>query len=318
MTFFARYVIIISPMKYEILIAILLELLQKRQVNAAYLAAKYGVSERTVYRYVSLLSSQAPVEVVRGRGGGVRISDAFKLPVGFLTEEEYDAATEALEGAYAHTADERFLRARRKLTEATKQTEETEEALPFAEELALFRGGLGGEEMQAKLRLMQECIREHTVLEIDYREKKPSKKTRKIEPHLIVFEGETPFVYAFCRQRKDFRLFALGKIYTAFSLDEKFIPREFSQEDIPVGGAAVEVRLEIDDFALSAVAECVGGQKIKERAGKKTVELLLPDDERLPKRLLALGAGVTVVKPERIKKKVRALITGILKSYSSP
>lgn len=303
-------------MKYEILIGMLLELLQKRQVNASYLAAKYAISERTVYRYVALLSTQAPVEVVRGRGGGVRISDAFKLPVGFLTQTEYDAVTKALETAYSESADERFLHARRKLVSAVKKETTEEEPLALGAETTLFLGGLGGQSARDKLRLVQDCIRDHAVLEIDYWEKKPTKRTRKIEPHLIVFDGDLPFTYAFCRQRKEFRLFSLGKMHAAFALDEKFIPRDCTLEDIPTQNAAVEVRLEIDDHALSAVSEALGGERVKERAGRKTVDLLLPDDERLPRRILALGAGVTVVKPERLKKKVRALAASLLKSYS--
>ena len=306
----------ISNMKYEILIGMLLELLQKRQVNAAYFAAKYGISERTVYRYIALLSTQAPVEVTRGRGGGVRISDAFKLPVGFLTEDEYEAATEALEKAYAESADEKFLRARRKIVAATKAEPETE-LQPIDTQNLAFRNSLGGESEQAKLKLLLESIREHTVLEIDYREKKPTKRTRKIEPHLIVFDGDLPFLFAFCRQRKEFRLFSVGKIYTAFALDEKFIAREFSAQDLPQSGNAVEVRLEIDENALSALVEALGGENIKERAGKKSATLILPDDERLPRRILALGAGVTVVKPEKLKKKVRALAASVVKGYLS-
>ena len=303
-------------MKYEILIGMLLELLQKRQVNAAYFAAKYGISERTVYRYIALLSTQAPVEVTRGRGGGVRISDAFKLPVGFLTEEEYDAATQALEQAYAESANESFLQARRKLVAATKAEPETD-LPPLDTEAIVFRNTLGGESEQAKLKLLLDCIRDHTVLEIDYREKKPVKRTRKIEPHLIVFDGDLPFVFAFCRLKKEFRLFSVGKIYTAFALDEKFIAREFSMQDLPQNGNAVEVRLEIEESAIFVVAEALGGENLKERAGKKIVSLILPDDERLPRRILSLGAGVTVVKPEKLKKKVRALAAIIMKSYLS-
>ena len=43
-------------MKFVILLDIFFELLAKRKITASYLAQKYEVSVRTVYRYVDILS----------------------------------------------------------------------------------------------------------------------------------------------------------------------------------------------------------------------------------------------------------------------
>ena len=79
-------------MKFSILIAILFDLLAKRKVTANDLAEKYEISPRTVYRYIDLMSTTLPVYVKRGRNGGICISDNYKLPMGFMTKEEYEAA----------------------------------------------------------------------------------------------------------------------------------------------------------------------------------------------------------------------------------
>ena len=78
-------------MKYALLLKILFDLLGKRKVTASYLSEKYDISPRTVYRYVEELAKVAPVYVKRGRDGGVSIADNYKLPMGFMTEKEYDA-----------------------------------------------------------------------------------------------------------------------------------------------------------------------------------------------------------------------------------
>ncbi len=103
-------------MKFSILLSILFDLLSKRKVTATELAQKHGVSTRTVYRYIDLLSTSAPVCVERGRNGGIFIHEEFKLPVDFFTEEEFSAIVEALETAYENQPQERFLKAKRKLT----------------------------------------------------------------------------------------------------------------------------------------------------------------------------------------------------------
>ena len=83
-------------MKFTILVEMLFDLLSKRKVTARYFAEKYEISERAVYRYLDCLSLSVPVYVKCGREGGICISDSYKLPSGFMTKEEYEAAIEAL------------------------------------------------------------------------------------------------------------------------------------------------------------------------------------------------------------------------------
>ena len=47
-------------MKFEILTDILFELLAKRKLTAKHIAERYGLSERTIYRYLDELLSPIP------------------------------------------------------------------------------------------------------------------------------------------------------------------------------------------------------------------------------------------------------------------
>ena len=110
-------------MKFDIDTDMLFELLNHRKLTAQYFAQKYKISVRTVFRYVDVLSLNVPVETQSGRTGGIYISDAYKLPVGLLTKEEYEAADEALEAMYSQLPEERFLNVRKKLA-AQRKTDE--------------------------------------------------------------------------------------------------------------------------------------------------------------------------------------------------
>ena len=103
-------------MKFEILLSILFELLAKQHVTAGYFAKKHKLSNRTIHRYVDILSLTVPVEILRGRNGGIRIREEYTLPMGFMTEQEYTAAIEGLQIAYEQTKETRFLAAILKLT----------------------------------------------------------------------------------------------------------------------------------------------------------------------------------------------------------
>ena len=75
-------------MKFSILLSIVFDLLSKQSVTARYLAEKHSLSPRTVYRYIEILSQHLPLEIKRGRNGGICLADNYKLHVGFMRAEE--------------------------------------------------------------------------------------------------------------------------------------------------------------------------------------------------------------------------------------
>ncbi len=75
-------------MKYEIMFRIMMRLLQKRKITAREISEKYEVSIRSVYRYIEeLIVCGVPIDVERGRYGGITIADTFRLPVGYFTKD---------------------------------------------------------------------------------------------------------------------------------------------------------------------------------------------------------------------------------------
>ena len=84
-------------MKYEIMLGILFDLLSKRNVTATYLAEKYEVSTRSIYRYVSCIEmAGVPIYTNRGNGGGICIMDTYRLPASFMTMSEFKQTIDAL------------------------------------------------------------------------------------------------------------------------------------------------------------------------------------------------------------------------------
>ena len=72
-------------MKYQVMIKMLLLLTSRRKVTAREIAERFEISVRSVYRYVEELNvAGVPIDVVRGRYGGIFIADTFKLPSGFF------------------------------------------------------------------------------------------------------------------------------------------------------------------------------------------------------------------------------------------
>ncbi len=308
-------------MKFEILLDMLFDLLAKRKVTATYFAEKFGISTRTVYRYVDILSIPVPVYVKRGRDGGICISDNYKLPKGFMTKEEYESAIEALSTMYGQLPEERFLQARRKLSAQVK-SETRELALTGEIGSIIVDGGTWGDSnsFAEKLRLIEECIKETRVMEIEYHARGGNQSVRKIEPHALVFKQNVWYVYAFCQNRTEFRLFRLGRMVSLLKLNEPFTKRPFTKSDIPLhfwtnDADTVTARFSVSAAAFADAQDWLGVENLRQVNGDWQAEVTLPDDDALVLKIVSLGAGIKVLSPTSLQQKVADQAKRIVENY---
>ena len=307
-------------MKFAILLAILFDLLSKRKVTATYLAEKHEISPRTVYRYVDLLSMTVPVYVKRGRNGGICISDNYKLPVGFMTKEEYESAIEALTAMYSQLPEERFLSVMRKLSAQLKSESRD---LTLSGELGsiVVDGGTWGDtrNFSEKIRIVQDALKETEVLDVEYRSRSGEKTQRKIEPHVLVFKQGVWYVYAFCHKQRAFRLFRLGRIFSAIKTGETFRKRQITREEIPLNywtsEKTVDARFVVHEKGFVDALDWLGVENLQQRNGKWYADVTLPDDESLVRKIVSLGDGIQVLEPSELRERVKTEAKNLLKLY---
>ena len=300
-------------MNTEILLDMLFEFLSKRKVTAKHLAEKYGVSERTVYRYVEALSQKVPLFIKRGRNGGICLSDSYRLPVGFMSEAEYTAILDALQIAYNHDPNPRFTNARRKLNVQVK-----------TEQRDLSIAGEGGEffveetlpAVRQKMRVLQDCMQGETLAELIYLTPDGEKFSSHIEPHAFLLKEGVWHLYAFCHFHRDFYLFSVGRVVAVMKTNETFRKRPFCREDIPLTletKRRLTARLEITENASRILCEKIGVENLQFLHGKWIAEIPLPE-ENAEQTILSFGASVRVLAPDTLREKVANLAKNIVKN----
>jgi predicted DNA-binding transcriptional regulator YafY len=302
-----------NVMSTEILLDMLFEFLSKRKITASCLAEKYGVSERTVYRYVETLSHSLPLVVKRGRNGGICLSDSYRLPVGFMSKDEYTAILDALQIAYTHDPNPRFTNARKKLNTQVKTEQRdlsiTGEASGFFVEETLPA-------LTEKIRVLRDCAQEELLAEIEYLTPDGEIFSSKIEPHTFLLKEGIWCLYAFCHHHREFYLFSIGRIHALVKTDEPFRKRPFEWQDIPLTlqtKKRLTARLEIAKNAVEGICDKLGVENVKLRNGKWIAEVVLPE-ENAAQTILSLGAGVKILSPDNLREKVTTLAKNILKS----
>ncbi len=306
-------------MKYQIMTGILFTLLAKRKVSAGELAGKYDVSVRTIYRYVDEMTvAGIPIDVARGAAGGIYISDAFKLPKGLLTKEEYAKAIEAMLAMNEQIDDPTLRSAIEKLSAQVKSERQD---LSLSGNILVDSGTWGDTgRFSEKLALLERAIDEREAIEIDYISREGDRTQRKILPHLLVYKQNIWYIYAYCTMRGAFRLFKLGRIFSLLKTGETFERVPFRREDVPLtfwhdSDHAVYALFEIMPEALPYAQEWLGIENVRKNGNRYSAEVTLPDDESLVYRVLSAGAGFKVVSPASLAERVKKEAEGILAGY---
>ena len=303
-------------MKYQIMIKILMLLLSRRKVCAREIAERYEISVRSVYRYIEeLCVAGIPIDVARGRYGGLTIADTYRLPVGYFTKDEYTAAVNALTAMSSQVSDEAVLTALEKLQRQIK----SERADTSVSGGIIVDGGTWGDtkKFSDKMAVCERAVNESLCLDIDYISRSGEHSRRIIDPHVLIFKQNVWYVYAFCHTKQSFRTFKIGRIKSARFTGKAFEKREISREEIPLNFGyrseeLIELVLEIDKEKLPDAEEWIGIDNIEPRGKKFVAEVSVPDDDGLVSKILGFGGGVKVVSPAALREKVIAAANNII------
>ncbi|HIQ65979.1 MAG TPA: YafY family transcriptional regulator [Candidatus Coproplasma stercoravium] len=303
-------------MKYQIMIKILMLLLSRRKVCAREIAERYEISVRSVYRYIEeLCVAGIPIDVARGRYGGLTIADTYRLPVGYFTKDEYTAAVNALTAMSSQVSDEAVLTALEKLQRQIK----SERADTSVSGGIIVDGGTWGDtkKFSDKMAVCERAVNESLCLDIDYISRSGEHSRRIIDPHVLIFKQNVWYVYAFCHTKQSFRTFKIGRIKSARFTGKTFEKREISREEIPLNFGyrseeLIELVLEIDKEKLPDAEEWIGIDNIEPRGKKFVAEVSVPDDDGLVSKILGFGGGVKVVSPAAMRNKVIAAANNII------
>lgn len=293
-------------MKYQTMLKILFLLLARKKVSAKYIADRYELSLRTVYRYIDELSlADVPIYNVRGRNGGYAISDTYKIPATFLTDEESEKIIATLTQINKELGSNVIETAITKLSAVSKGGEES---------LSLNLGNLiidgtawGTVGVYTEtLKLIQQAIESKNLVTISYVNRVGEASERVIEPHLLALKQGLWYTYAYCTLRKEFRLFKVGRIEKAKLLNDTFSRREIeSVNEIFSKWYAEEpedVDFIVDKSFKADVEEWLGVNNVSvQKDGTVIASTKLPINDYLTAKILSFGDKIKVIAPKKLK-----------------
>lgn len=215
------------------LTAILLQLQTKRLITATGLATKFGVSIRTIYRDIKALEG-AGVPIVTEEGKGYSLMDGYKIPPIMFSESEANALI-TVEQLVRKNSDRSLVK---EYTEAIDKIKSVllystkEKAELLANRIAVS-SLLSQSNDSDSLTSIQQALTGFTVLKMVYRSEQKGETTeRQIEPFALYHSlQESWIVIAYCRLRKDYRMFRLDRILKIEPLQVHFKPHKLTLQE---------------------------------------------------------------------------------------
>lgn len=230
-------------MKIDRLIGIITLLLQRDKITAPELAERFEVSRRTINRDIEdICKAGIPLVTTQGYGGGISISDNYKIEKSFFTNDELQTVITALKGVDSIARDSYSTRIIDKLSAVDSR-------LNIDDILIIDLASHYKEPLTNKIELIKSAIRNQYKISFNYHSER-SDRVRIIEPYKIVFKWSSWYVFGFCIARDDYRLFKLNRLS-----DLKLGNEHFGKREIPAELLEFNDYFDVKNYSLKAVFE---------------------------------------------------------------
>lgn len=276
-------------------------LLDKGQATAPELAEKFEVSVRTIYRDVDTLSSAGvPIYVTTGRNGGIKILDHYTLNKSFFTDQERELIISSLQSlsALSQPETETILN---KLG-ALFQTSTIDWI-----EVDFSRWGADPEKENRLFDNLKQAVLAKRVVAFDYFSAK-GKSQRSVNPLKLIYKDKAWYLYSFCLEKQDYRLFRLSRIKHLQILETTFKRTTFDSDrsdgQPEQFGPLMEVELLFAKEVGAGVYDLFAEEMINVEKDGYRVKASLPKNYWLYSILMSFGPKVTIIQPDSLRQEI--------------
>lgn len=296
-------------MKIDRLIGIVTILLQTEKSTVPDLAARFEVSRRTIERDIdALCRAGIPLATAQGYGGGVSIEPRYKLDKTLLSGPELAALVAGAAGVGSVSS------------------------APLARSLAEKLGGAGAddllidlsshyrESLTPKIELLRAAIANHTGVRFTYYYAKGIAE-KYTEPYRIVFQWGDWYVFGWCPDAGDWRMYKLNRLTRLFAAEQAFAPRAVPPEALDFNARFHDgtlLRARVDAGECYRLVEEYGPDcYTRQPDGSLLLEIGYTSEDALAAWLLGFGAKAEVLEPPALRARMAAEAQALRAVYAA-
>ncbi|MBC1799871.1 helix-turn-helix transcriptional regulator [Listeria booriae] len=302
-------------MKIDRLLEILILLMNRKHIQAKELASRFEVSTRTIYRDIETLSlAGIPVQMTRGRSGGISLMSHFTLAKIPVTPKEKHVIQLALQNLKTtHFPEINPLM--QKFTALWEVEEHDWIVIDPAEYGA-------PPERNELFDLMKYCILEQRKLAFTYHNSNRETTTREIAPIKLWYRGNAWYVFGYCFLRQAYRLFHVHRISDPHATTH-FEPMNAEnifttfREQATTPAPKIDVTLEFSNAVYYRLLPIFPVDILEQKSGYIQVKTKIPKTDWLYSFLLSFGPDVKIVAPEELRVEIQTNLEKAIQNYQS-
>lgn len=302
-------------MKIDRLVSILSVLLQKEKVTTTYLAEKFEVSKRTILRDIeSLNKAGIPIVTTQGNGGGVSIMESYKLDKTLLSSQDLRSIIAGLKGLDSVSGSNQYRQLMEKIHVDSSAVSTSDNH---------FIINLSGWDKNAfadKIELINAAMEQKR--RITFRYYSPSGDSERVlEPYHIIFQWSSWYVWGYCVERHDFRMFKLSRIAGLQITDEPIEPREapeYQQQNWWGKANQVKATVRFDKSVKWRLIDEWGVARLQyDEDGNIVISFTWSDLSSLFHFILSFGDKAEILEPVEYKKQFADMLKKIQENYQT-
>ncbi len=296
-------------MKIDRLIGILSILLQRETVTAPELAEQFEVSRRTINRDIEdLCRAGIPLVTRQGVNGGISIMENYRLERTLLTNGEMRDILAGLRSLDSVNGTNRYGQLMEKLSAGASDFMTGDQSV-LIDLSAWYKDSL-----VPKIELIREGI-DRARLYFSPR----GESRRRIEPYYLIFRWSSWYVWGWCEEKEDFRLFKLNRMdglrLSPDDFERRNVPfPDLGEEKIFPGGIRVKALFDpsckwrlVEDFGAGCFEVQEDGRLLFHADYTNREELLI--------WLLTFRDKVELLEPENVREELKGTLRKVLEIY---
>lgn len=301
-----------KKMRIDRLVGILSILLQKEKVTAPELAERFEVNRRTISRDIEeLCKAGIPIVTTQGQGGGISIMDGYRMDRTLLTNKEMQDILAGLRSLDSVNGTKRYVQLMDKLSVGSS------DFMTGNQSVLIDLSSWYQNALSSKIEVIRNAIDSRIELDFHYYSPKGESR-RQIEPYYLIFKWSSWYVWGWCREREDFRLFKLNRMEDVNCNGHTFEGRECPLPDVSIFPGEIEIKaLFKPEYKWKLVEEYGPNCYVEQEDGRLLFRSDFANKDYLIDWLLRFRDGVELIEPEEIRAEMQKLLESMSKVYGS-
>ncbi len=306
-------------MKIERLLGIVVYLLNRDIVNTNTLAEKFEVSTRTIQRDIETLNlAGIPITSMQGVNGGYGIIDSFKLEKQIASVEDYRFIITALMGMNSAYSNKKLETTLEKLLNVAKQEGSFNPRVKLD-----FSVSREGNNIDEYLGVIENAIDKERAIEFEYTNSYGDKTLRAVEPVGVIYKWYAWYMFGYCCDKKDYRLFKvvrmrkLKNLEKSFSIKHENINNLLIQHEKQDNQKYIDVKILCKKEIRVSIEEYFPNANIAVREdGELLLQFYVPMNEIAWKGFLfTYGDKIRIIEPDELKTEFISKAKEIINAY---